>query len=132
MRILVVDDELVSRKKMKKIMDGFGECEAVESGRKAITAFKNAWENWRPFDLMTLDIIMPEMDGTKVLAEIRKMEEEKKIPRHKQIRILMVTSDADPDTIVSCARAGCNDYVVKPFSPYILADKLKKLGFEVD
>ncbi|NVL89571.1 MAG: response regulator [Desulfobacterales bacterium] len=132
MRILVVDDELVSRNKMKKMLGKFGKCEVVERGSAAITAFKNAWENWRPFDLITLDITMPEMDGKKVLSEIRRIEEENKVPGRKQVKILMVTAHSDPDTVMSCAHLGCDDYLLKPFSPHALATKLKELGFEVD
>ena len=49
MRILVVDDELVSRKKLQKIMDSFGECEAVDSGKAAIEAVEEAWKTQESF-----------------------------------------------------------------------------------
>ena len=134
MRILVVDDEFVSRKKMQKIMDSFGdfdECESVQSGSAAITAFKKALGNGMPFDLITLDIAMPEMDGTEVLYNIREIEKQKKVPKEKQVRILMVTSHSDKDTIITSIQAGCNDYIVKPFERKILIKKLEKLGFRV-
>ncbi|MBW1691998.1 MAG: response regulator [Deltaproteobacteria bacterium] len=130
MKTLVVDDELVSRKKMQRIMDGFGEYEAVESGSAAIAAFKNALETGTPFDLITLDIAMPGMDGTAVLYEIREIEKEKKIPKEKQVKILMVTSHSDRDTIITCIQAGCDDYIVKPFDREIVAKKLEKFGLK--
>ncbi len=67
MKTLIVDDERVSRAKMKKILESFGECEAVDSGKAAIDYFKRARENRAPFDQITLDIAMPDMDGTEVL-----------------------------------------------------------------
>ena len=131
MKTLVVDDELVSRKKMQKIMENFGECEAVESGSAAIATFKKALESWMPFDLITLDVLMPKMDGTEVLYTIREIEKEKKIPGEKQVKILMVTSHSDKDTIITSIQAGCDDYIVKPFDREVIIKKLEKLGFRV-
>ncbi|MBW1706754.1 MAG: HDOD domain-containing protein [Deltaproteobacteria bacterium] len=127
MKILVVDDELVSRKKMQRIMDTLGECEAADSGKTAITAFKKAVESRRLFDLITLDVNMPEMDGTEVLYEIREIEKENKVPKEKQVKILMVTSSSDKDTIITCIQAECDDYVVKPFDKKMLAEKIEKI-----
>lgn len=129
MKALVVDDELVSRKKLQKIMESLGECEAVESGSAAIAAFQKALENGMPFDLITLDVLMPKMDGTEVLYTIREIEKEKKIPKEKQVKILMVTSHSDKDTIITCIQAGCDDYIVKPFDREAVFKKLGKLGF---
>ena len=114
---------------MQKILVGFDECEVidVESGSAAITAFKNASENGTPFDLITLDITMPEMDGTEVLFEIRGIEHQKKIPKEKQVKICMVTSHADKDSIITCIQAGCNDYILKPFDKETVIEKLSQL-----
>jgi len=127
MKILVVDDELVSRKKMQKIMVNFGECEEFESGSEAITAFKKALENRTPFDLITLDIVMPELDGIEVLFEIREIENLKNIPEEKQVKILMVTSHSDRDNIITSIQAGCNDYIVKPFDREMVIEKLENI-----
>ena len=131
MKTLVVDDELVSRKKMQKIMESLGECKAVETGSAAIAAFRKALESGMPFDLITLDIAMPEMDGTELLYTIREIEKEKKIPREKQIKILMVTSHSDKDTVITSIQAGCDDYIVKPFDREVIIKKLEKIGFRV-
>jgi len=79
MKILIVDDEFVSRKKMHKIVQNFGKCKVVDSGKAAISAFKTAWESWTPFDLITLDVSMPEMDGIEVVYKIREIEKENKV-----------------------------------------------------
>lgn len=131
MKILVVDDEMVSREKMKMIMGHFGECDAVENGADAVEKFVSAWNGWSPYDLISLDVQMPEMDGLQVLNRIRGMEREKNVPEDKRARVIMVTARNDKDTIVSSIQAGCNDYVVKPFDKTIVAKKLAKLGFHV-
>jgi two-component system, chemotaxis family, chemotaxis protein CheY len=127
MKTLVVDDELVSRNKMQKIMESYGESEAVDNGHTAITTFRQALENRLPFDLITLDISMPDMDGTEVLFEMREIEEERNIPREKQVKILMVTSHSDKDTVVTSIQAECDDYIVKPFNKEIISEKIGKI-----
>ena len=129
MKILVVDDETVSRKKLQKIMSSFGECEAVESGKAAIKSFEQAWASFTPsFDLITLDVSMPEMDGTEVLKRIRELEIKKEVPLKKRVKIFMVTSNSEKDTVATSVEAGCDDYIVKPFDKEILLAKLKRCG----
>lgn len=126
MKILVVDDELVSRMALEKIMDSFGQCEVVESGSGAITAFQKALEEGAPFGLITLDINMPEMDGKEVLINIREIERKKEIPKEKQVIIIMATSSPDKEDVIACIQAGCNDYIVKPFNKEIVREKFDK------
>jgi len=112
-------------------MEGLGECVAVESGQAALKEFKKAWENLVPFDLITLDVSMPKMDGTEVLYEVREIEKIKKIPKEKLAKILMVTSHSDKGTIFTCIQAQCNDYILKPFKKEMVLKKIEKLGFTV-
>ncbi len=91
MRILVVDDDAPNRKLLKAMVAKLGECETAESGKDAITAFKKAWEEWNPFDLIFLDILMPEMDGSEVLAKFRELEKEKQLPDKLRVKIIMVS-----------------------------------------
>lgn len=132
MKILVVDDELVSRKKMQMIMEGIGECLAVENGADALNACMQAWESLTPFDLITLDIVMPDMDGTEVLFRIRKIEEERNIPKEKKIKIFMVTSQSEKDTIITCIQGGCDDFITKPFNRETVTKKLINRGFKLE
>jgi two-component system chemotaxis response regulator CheY len=128
MRILVVDDELVSRKKMEIIMSTFGECVAVDTGESALKAFGDAIVNGAPFDLITLDVSMPEMDGTEVLYEIRKIEKKSNLPRKRWSKIIMVTAQSDKETVTLCIQVGCDNYISKPFDRAIIAKKLAELG----
>jgi HD-like signal output (HDOD) protein/DNA-binding NarL/FixJ family response regulator len=128
MRILVVDDELVSREKMKRIMSSLGECDEVTSGQDALKAFMDASAEQKQYDLIMLDISMPEMDGTEVLNRIRSMENDNGIPKEGQVKIFMVTASSEKDIILSCIKSGCNDYIMKPFSMETVAKKLKDNG----
>ena len=130
MKILVVDDESVSRKTLGKALESFGQCEEAESGHQATAAFKQAWDESSPFNLLMLDLSMPDMDGREVLLEIRSMEKDMKVPNEELTKIVMVTSHSEEDTVLDCLRAGCNDFVVKPFDPEALFEKLARLGFD--
>jgi CheY-like chemotaxis protein len=130
MKILIVDDELVSRKKMEKILQHYGVCHAVDNGRAAIDAYTQALMNREPFDLVTLDVSMPDMGGTEVLSTIRIYERNNSIPKEKRVKILMVTSHADHETVITSIAAGCDDYIKKPFSLVHVFQKLTKMGLD--
>ncbi|MBN1982314.1 MAG: response regulator [Chitinivibrionales bacterium] len=129
MKSLVVDDEMVSRKKMETILSNFGECVAVTSGKTAILTFSKAWHSKSPFELMTLDVSMPDMDGLEVLTRIRDIENESKISADRRMKIIMVTSRSDNQTVLTSLQSGCNDYIVKPFDLDTMKKKLTKFGF---
>jgi two-component system chemotaxis response regulator CheY len=130
MKILVVDDESVSRKVLLKALESFGQCQEALDGREATTAFKRAWDESSPFDLLMLDLSMPDMDGKEVIHQIRGLEMEMKVPNQGQTKIVMVTSHSEEDTVLACLQAGCNDFIVKPFEQEILFEKLARLGFD--
>ena len=127
MRILIVDDELVSRKKLEAILSSFGETLAVEDGAEALRAFKLAWEEFRPFDLVCLDINMPMLSGKEVLVRIRALEEEMMLGRLARVKIVMTTAQSDPKSVTEAMKAGCDDYVIKPYNPGKIKMKISQL-----
>ncbi|GAF79962.1 unnamed protein product [marine sediment metagenome] len=64
MRGLIVDDEFVSRKKAQRIMSQYGECDIATNGTETLEAFRLAHDEGRPYDLITMDILIPDMDGS--------------------------------------------------------------------
>ncbi len=131
MKILIIDDELVSQEKMKKIMSSFAECHCASNGEEALVAFDEAIAKNEPFDLMTLDISMPGIDGTEVLFKLRAKEKKLGIIKANQVKVIMVTVESAKDTIIACVQAGCNNYIVKPFDKELITKKLKALGIEI-
>ncbi|UCD79656.1 MAG: HDOD domain-containing protein [Desulfobacterales bacterium] len=130
MRILVVDDEMVSRTKLELIMEYFGECQAVDHGEDALAAFYEAHRDKNPFNLIMLDIDLPGMDGIRLLSAIRNAEKELNIEKADRAKILMTTSYRDKDRIVASIQSGCDDYIGKPFDLNLIRDKLSKLGIK--
>ncbi len=115
MKILIVDDEVVSRKKMLKLIQNLGECYMVESGRQA---FEFLADNPKTA-LILLDIIMPDMDGYEVYTRLKKNN------ATKDINVIFVTSlDQDEDEVKGFELGGM-DYIIKPFSPKLVQAKVR-------
>ena len=128
MRLLIVDDNPKNAKLLKAILSPYGECESVEGGQEAILAFEKAWNDWRPFSFIFLDIVMPDMDGEQILAHIRETERNKDINHHHCAKIIMVSSHSDEDLFKRCVQSGCDDFIVKPFNKNTIIKKLIKHG----
>ena len=71
MRILIVEDEITCRMLLKEILSLYGDCDIAVDGEQAIYAFRLAWEENKPYDLICMDIMMPNIDGQKALEKIR-------------------------------------------------------------
>ena len=111
MRILIVDDEMVSRTKLELIMEYFGDCQTAEHGEEALAAFHEAHQNRDPFDLLMLDINLPGMDGIQLLSAIRDAEKQLNIDRANRAKILIISSYRDKERIVASVQSGCDDYI---------------------
>jgi len=127
MKTLVVEDDFTSRKLLQRFLSQYGECDVAVSGTEAVEAFQNALEE-RRYDLVCLDIKLPNKDGQKVLTEIREMEKAKGILGLEGAKIIMTTACGDSKNVIPAFRAQCDAYLVKPFDcPKLLGD-LKSLG----
>ena len=128
-KILIVDDEFVSRKKAQKIMSQYGGCETAINGTEALEAFHLAHEEGEPYDLITMDILMPEMNGIEALKRLRAWEESHNIQIGKGVKVIMLTADKASDSVLSSFNKGCEAYIVKPFNKENLTKSLSELGF---
>ncbi len=129
MRILIVDDEFVSRKKAQKIMSQYGKCDVASNGIDALEAFHLAHNQGGPYDLITMDIMMPDMDGIETLKRIRTWEKSRNIELGKGVRLVILTASKASDSVLSSFNEGCEAYIVKPFNKEKLANALSELGF---
>jgi two-component system, chemotaxis family, chemotaxis protein CheY len=129
MKILIAEDDHTSRKFIQRILSKYGQVDAVENGRLAVVAFETAMLSGQPYNLICLDIMMPEMNGQKALSEIRRIEEENKINPGEGAKVIMTTALDDPKTIMTSFRDQCDAYVVKPILPEALRTEMAKLGF---
>ena len=131
MKILIVDDETISRRILINNMEFLGECVAVDTAKKGLSELDLAAKEGTPFDLISLDVSMPVMDGRQMLQHIRKRELAAKTPKEDRVKVIMVTSRMNMATIKACIKMGCNGYLSKPVSKYQLLATLGKMGFEI-
>ncbi len=128
MRILITEDEFITRRLLFKLLIPLGKCDLAVDGLKALEAFKEALKSEEKYDLVFLDIIMPRIDGIDVLKNIREMEEQENIPAEKRCKIIMTTGLADRQNVLRAANEGCNAYLIKPIVKKELYKKLQILG----
>lgn len=130
MRILIVEDELASRKFLKHVMTSYGECRAVEDGAAALQAFTEALESGNRYDLICLDIMMPEMDGQDALKEIRVIEQEFGVPPRLETKVMMTTALTDPVNVMEAYyKGGASLYLTKPLDVEKIREAMIELGF---
>lgn len=129
MKILIVDDDLVCRMLLQDILAPYGNSHTAVNGKEAVKAFAIARGKKEPYDLIFLDIMMPEMDGQEALKEIRRMEKEKNIAGSDQVKIIMVTALGDAKNIMeSFVKGQCEAYVTKPITVNGILKQVRKLG----
>ena len=125
MRILIVDDDFVSRTKLEALLCAYGDCDVAEDGQQALDMFEQAHDQSAGYDLITMDIDMPGMSGHEVLSRIREWEETHEVYKQGQsARVLMSTSLQSRTDIMSSFREGCEGYLKKPVTPEKLEEAL--------
>ncbi|NLG16952.1 MAG: response regulator [Fibrobacter sp.] len=124
MKILIADDELVSRTKLVKLIEELGHEPLIALNGKEALAI---WEQYRPRMVVT-DWVMPEMSGYELVKEIKKHQ------GSQYCYVILITSLDDKEHLVAGIEAGADDYMTKPFVKEVLAMKLKSaqriLSFE--
>ena len=125
-RILIVDDNFSNRKLLLDILEDHARCDVAANGREAIDAFNQSVPD-TPYQLILLDIAMPEVNGLEVLKMIRDAEKKSGIELGDGIPVIMVTAYKQP--FIEAFDRGCDDYILKPIDPDELVQKIKdKIG----
>ena len=112
--LLVVDDNSMNRIMLSRYITKLGyQATLVENGRQALDKLQG-----QPFDLVLLDVQMPEMDGYQVLEHL------KADPRLRDIPVIMISAVEELESVVRCIELGAQDYLPKPFNPVLLRARL--------
>jgi len=127
MKTLIVEDDFTCRFLLQKLLDHYGQCHIAVNGKEAVHAAKAAMDANEPYDLICLDIMMPEMDGQTALKEIRGMEETKGVLSSKGSKIIMTTALNDMKNVSTAYNALCDGYLVKPIEKARLTELLGKM-----
>jgi two-component system chemotaxis response regulator CheY len=128
MRILIAEDDLASRKFLSTFLLKYGDCDVVVDGLEAIDAYMISMRENMPYDLICLDIMMPKIDGVKVLKAIREMEIKKFILPEKRVKIIMTTALSEADLVKEAFQYGCEAYASKPIKTDKFIEVMCKIG----
>jgi len=127
MRILIAEDDLTCRLVLQKFLKDLAPSDIAVNGKEAVEAVRIAMENDTPYNLICLDIMMPEMDGHEALRQIRGLEEERGIGLRQGAKILMTTALSDIDNVTTALTSQCDGYLTKPIQKSVLLDLLRRL-----
>ena len=128
MRILIAEDDMTSRRFLLKFLSAYGECDVVVDGMEALDAYLIAVKEKNPYDVICLDIMMPKVDGVKVLKAIRDFETQRGLLPEKKVKIIMITALDDTEYVHKSFELGCEAYAAKPID----IDKLVKVMKNLD
>ena len=117
---------------MQKFMVTYGEVDVAVDGMEAIDLYMDAIKEGKPFDLLCLDIMMPKVDGLKVLKVIRQLETQNKQAGENRLKIIMMTALADIGYVDEAFRLGCDAYASKPVDTEKVEEAMKNLGLLPD
>lgn len=129
LKCLVVDDDELVRKLITQCLDGLADCDMAANGLEAFKKFSGALEAGVPYDLIMLDLLMPEMDGYETGKAIRSLEAERGIPVISGVNIIVVSSVNTPQEIIQAyISAQSAAQLNKPVNPEKLRKTLIQLG----
>jgi len=129
MRILIVEDEFTSRKLLTALLADYGQCDTASDGVECVDSFRRALDAGEPYDLICMDIMMPNKDGHQALKEIRVIEHELGVKPSDEAKVIMVTALNDPKTVVKAYyKGGAAAYLPKPIEVESLQAILRDLA----
>ena len=127
MKTLIVEDDLTSRMFLQEILKGFGPVDVAVNGKESVKAVQDSLAKGEMYDLILLDIMMPEMNGQEALMQLRDAEEDAGVVVGKGAKVIMTTALSDKDNIMDAFRHQADGYMVKPVDKQKLMEKLHDL-----
>lgn len=127
MKILVVEDDFTSRILMHKLLSPYGDVHIAVNGKEAVSVVKESIENKDLYDLICLDVMMPEMDGHTALEQIRELEQDAGYTVGQGSKVIMTTALSDSQNVIGAFKENCDAYMVKPVERAKLLRQLRKL-----
>jgi two-component system, chemotaxis family, chemotaxis protein CheY len=128
MRSLIVEDDRISCQVMEKMVSRYGNSDVAVNGQQALELFRLALDSDSPYDLVLMDIMIPEVDGLQSVLAMRQIETSLKLPSSRRVKVIMTTALDDPRTIMKALyESDANSYLVKPVRMQALEAELRSL-----
>jgi two-component system, chemotaxis family, chemotaxis protein CheY len=128
MKCLIVEDDRISSQVVEKMVSRYGTYDAAADGQQALELFKQALESASRYDLVLMDIMIPEIDGLQSVLAMRQLETSLQLPLGQRVKIIMTTALDDPRTIMKALyESDASSYLVKPIRMQALEAELRAL-----
>jgi two-component system chemotaxis response regulator CheY len=127
MKTLIVEDDFTSRLLLQTFLSRYGECHIAVNGKEAVEAFRVATDVAPQYDLICMDILMPEMDGKEAVSQVRALEAARGILSTSGVKIIMTTAVTDVKDLIQSFRELCDAYLIKPINTADLLRELRSL-----
>jgi len=128
MRILIVEDDPALQDVLQMFLADYGTPDTAANGREALEAIHLSIDARQPYDLVCMDIMMPEMDGLEALQKIRQLEFQHYQDDLPSVKVIMITAKDMAKDMMSAFRAGCEAYITKPLSREKLLKQIREMG----
>jgi len=128
LRILLAEDDFACRLLLQTFLSRYGECHIAVNGREAVEAFELAIEEGHGYDLICMDIMMPEMDGREAVKRVRALEQSRGILSTFGAKIFMTTTVQEIKEVFLCFKELCDAYLMKPIDLGELLKQMRLFG----
>jgi two-component system chemotaxis response regulator CheY len=129
MRALIVEDDPTSRKILHHILSAFGRCDMAVNGHQAVEFFRRSLDESDRYDLICMDIVMPEVSGLEALGRIRKIEKQAGFQTPDEVKVIMTTALNETREVADALfKGGACAYFVKPLQVDNFIHELKHIN----
>jgi two-component system chemotaxis response regulator CheY len=128
LKCLIAEDDYISGVILSKLVQKWGSICLVRNGKQAVETVSLALENHEPFDLICLDVMMPEMDGNESLRKIRTLEAAAGITGASRAKIIMTSASDSSETVMAAIQGQCDHFLCKPIRKEKLEEVLRSLA----
>ena len=128
MRILIAEDDRMSRTFLSRFLSEYGDVDVATDGMEALDLLMDAARKNMNYDLLCLDIMMPKVSGIQVLKVVRTMEKQHGVPQEDHLPIIMMTALTDMDYVDQAFDLGCDAYASKPLELGKVEGLMRDLG----
>jgi two-component system chemotaxis response regulator CheY len=128
MKTLIADDDIDCGLLLRAVFERYGPTCVTTNGQEAVDAAREALDAGQPYNLITMDITMPDMDGRTALKEIRRLETDRGIAPIHGARVIMMTGHNDSENILGSFRSECDAFAIKPMDPVKLLGYVRAFG----
>ncbi len=127
MKTLIVDDDTMVREALRHLLGQFGIVDEGENGVEGIRYIEESYRLNQPYNLILLDIVLPELDGYALIRKVRECEQTHNVELGKETKIVVISSRYDEPTILEAVGYGAMGVVQKPINSETVLNNIKRL-----